>query len=169
MARIYAGIGSRKTPADILMNMTSGARQLAEAGWLLRSGHAHGADLAFEAGARERAEIHLPWPSYNDQYNYGAKYIVPIFTPEIVDIAKAHHPAWDRLSYGGRLMMYRNVTIILGSELQSHAEVVICWTPGARLVGGTAHGIRVAQAHGIPVFNLASKEQLEALNNYMNQ
>ena len=29
-----------------------------------------------------------------------------------------------------------------------------CWTPGGEAVGGTATAIKVATAHGIPVFNL---------------
>jgi len=49
----YAGIGSRKTPPDILALMEACAYKLARYGWNLRSGGAPGADQAFERGVAQ--------------------------------------------------------------------------------------------------------------------
>lgn len=158
---IYAGIGSRKTPVQVQNTMLSIARQLSPTGWLLRSGHADGADKAFERGATHK-QIHLPWPGYNNT-DTGGVYICPKPTVEICDIAATHHPKWDELKPAVKLLMARNVTIVLGEHLDAHAKMVVCWTPGGRLEGGTAHGIKVAQAFDIPVFNIARPEDQVAL------
>ena len=60
----YAGIGSRRTPDDVLEQMTQLAQELGKLGWTLRSGGADGADRAFQDGAEAvggRREILLPW------------------------------------------------------------------------------------------------------------
>ncbi len=154
---IYAGIGARSSPAPVQAQMKLIAEQLAPTGWLLRSGHADGADKAFERGANLK-EIHLPWKGYNKAPLSDPSYIIPRASQDVESIAAAHHPVWDRLTTAVKLMMCRNVTIILGSDLESHAKMVICWTPNAALVGGTAHGIRVANGFDIPVFNIADPE-----------
>ena len=151
---IYAGIGSRKTPVPVLNQMRLIAEQLSPTGWLLRSGHADGADKAFERGAVHK-EIHLPWQGYNNAPLSSLHHIVPKPTPEVVEIAAAHHPRWNDLSSTVKLLMCRNVTIILGSDLNTQAKMVICWTPNGALVGGTSHAIKVANGFDIPVFNIA--------------
>jgi hypothetical protein len=155
--KIYAGIGSRETPADILNAMTNIATKLSATGWLLRSGAADGADTAFETGALPQLrEIHLPWSGYNHRYvEHDAYCIVPPEDERVSRIAAQHHPVLHKLGRPVRAMMCRNVTIILGLDLKTPAKMVICWTPNGKLKGGTAQGIRVAEAFGIPVFNLA--------------
>lgn len=68
MKKMYAGVGSRKAPQEVLGLMERIARRLAVLGWMLRTGGAEGADQAFERGARAgggTAEVFLPWPGYN--------------------------------------------------------------------------------------------------------
>ena len=57
----YTGIGSRKTPKDILDVMVDIARKLEQRLYCLRSGGAEGADMAFESGVRSEywKEIYL--------------------------------------------------------------------------------------------------------------
>ena len=43
------------------------------------------------------------------------------------------------------------------------ADAVICWTERGRVSGGTGMTIRLARAHGIPVFNLAETEPAQAM------
>ena len=50
-ALVYAGIGARATPANMLADMTVVAGWLARTGWHLSSGGADGADSAFAGGA----------------------------------------------------------------------------------------------------------------------
>lgn len=164
---IYSGIGSRKTPVDVCLTMTRIAQQLEEQGWLLRSGHARGADQAFELGTNTM-EIHLPWAGY-EKAAYGYPYVISKPTERVAEIAARYHPKWSELSQAVKLLMCRNVTIVLGLDLNQPAKMVVCWTPGARLTGGTAHGIRVAQAFDIPVFNIADGEDQQRLCQFTSQ
>jgi hypothetical protein len=170
MTKLYAGMGSRETPAQALHWMTSIAVQLAETGWKLRSGNARGADQAFQRGAPTSGkEIHLPWNGYNHGMTNNPSYIVPTPTKQMVEIAAAHHPAWDRLTDTVKMFMLRNTSIVLGADLLSPVKMVICWTPGAQLKGGTAHAMRIASTFQIPVFNLASQEDQTRLCNYVGE
>ena len=47
----YAGIGSRETPSEILKLFENVGKFLAKKNFILRSGHAPGADISFENGA----------------------------------------------------------------------------------------------------------------------
>lgn len=165
---IYAGVGSRKTPPEYCRSMTEIARQLSPTGWQLRSGGAMGADLAFEKGAVHK-EIHLPWDGYNNARSNGTTHIVPRPTVEIADIAARYHPAWEKLNDTVKLLMCRNTTIVLGTDLASHAKMVVCWTEGGKLIGGTSHAMRVADAFGIPVFNIALPEDQVKLCKFVLQ
>lgn len=97
----YTGIGSRQTPPAALSYMTQFATDMAGRGYVLRSGHAPGADQAFERGANGKAQIFLPWASFeSDVPIMGDTFREP--TLEAAEIAAQHHPAWDRLRRGAR-------------------------------------------------------------------
>jgi hypothetical protein len=171
--RAYAGIGSRRTPAPILQLLTALASQLAERGYLLRSGHAPGADQAFERGAGSQAEIYLSWATFESAVACAASYVQPRPSPEAVQMAAAHHPAWDRLGRGPRSLHARNCHQILRRDLDDPAVFVVCWTPdGAtthpgRATGGTGQALRIAAAHRIPVFNLARPDHLDRVHAFI--
>ena len=57
--KYYTGMGSRRTPPNILAMMTHLARAFAHHGYTLRSGGAQGADSAFALGAGTKADIYL--------------------------------------------------------------------------------------------------------------
>lgn len=164
--RFYAGIGARKTPDNILATMLFGATQLKNMGFMLRSGHAIGADQAFERGADGYARIYLPWQKYNEDVPVKGNALVPDMAAYVREAA-IHHPYWDNLSQGTKKLMLRNLAVILGSNLNEPAEFVICWTPKGEAVGGTAHGIRIAEAHNIPVFNLFHPDCIHKLSDYL--
>lgn len=146
--RYYAGIGSRETPPEICGYMTALAAWLGSVGYVLRSGGCHeGADKAFELGAQ-------------------AKEIIKGFdsTPESEEIARRLHPAWHAVSNYARRLHGRNVQVVLGRNLDSPVDFVVCWTPGAQDIGGTRTGIVCARGKGIPVFNIADPAQAAALS-----
>lgn len=163
--RTYAGIGSRRTPPDMLRHMTRIALRLAEHGYCLRSGGADGADAAFEAGTGQR-EIFLPWRGFNNNPS-------PLFGPtdEAIAASAAVHPRWNALKEPARLLMGRNAHQVLGADLRSHVDFVLCWTPDgcssererSGETGGTGQAIALADRHGIPVFNLARPGALDRL------
>ncbi len=52
----------------------------------------------------------------------------------------------------------RNCFQILGYDLNSPSEFIICWTKSGKLVGGTAQGLRIAIKYNIKIYNLAIEE-----------
>ena len=155
--KTYAGIGSRNTPSQILRTMEQFARDAA--GWTLRSGAAYGADSAFERGA-ELTEIWLPWRGYNSHVSQS------IVTPAAIAMAAKFHPAWDRCSQGVRKLHGRNMHIILGDDLQTPVNFVVCWTVDGAITGGTGVALRCAIQHSIPIFNLALPGHLDAARGF---
>lgn len=154
----YAGVGSRQTPEKTLTLMTSLAGLLGKDGWILRSGHAIGADRAFEEGAD------------NTQRNRSLKLEKhkEIFTPKArlsaaaFKMAESIHPAWHNCDEYARACHARNCYQILGSDLATPVKFVLCWTScgseceddTSRSTGGTRTAIVLADRENIPVFNL---------------
>lgn len=159
---IYAGIGSRSTPPEVLAQMVAIGKVAAIDGWLLRSGHADGADQAFEEGcdyAHGEKEIWLPWRGFNGS---DSQFVLSTMTDDEQRL-RAHaiaadiHPAWNRCSVAARRLHARNVLQILGGDFNTPVDRVICWTPAGAVVGGTATALRLAQQHNIEIVNLANE------------
>jgi hypothetical protein len=155
----YAGIGSRRTPEDALILAQQAAEFLADRGWTLRTGHAPGADQAFERGAGRKAEVYLPWPSFEKGELLDADAIIDHPSQAAFNIAAAHHPHWGSLGRGGRALHARNVHQILGRECNDPVRFVLCWTPNGEEVGGTAQAMRIAKAYGVEIINLATERE----------
>ena len=144
----YTGIGSRETPINVLAHMTEIANKLQLRGYTLRSGGAEGADTAFENGSTLK-EIYLPWYKFNDNKSH-------LFSPtqEAFEMAGKIHPDWDKLSWGAQKLHARNVHQVLGKDLKTPSEFLVCWTKNGKESGGTATAIKLAKLHNILVFNL---------------
>ena len=157
--KAYAGIGSRETPDNILELMTDIAIKLEELGYTLRSGGANGADSAF-AKSVNRKEIFLPWRGFNGLVS---KYVGA--TDKAMQIAKEIHPAWNRCSIGAKKLHARNIHQILGWDMNpdTYSKFVICWTPNAKEVGGTATAIKLAKMHNIKIYNLSNQSDLKEI------
>lgn len=148
--------------------------RLAREGWTLRSGGARGADAAFETGHRrvtsDRLEIYLPWKNFNK--NESLLYTV---SPEALQVAAHHHPAWEACSVMAQKLHGRNAYQVLGPALDTPSAFLVCWTrDGAtnrqersRDTGGTGTAIEIADAHGVPVFNLARASALRDLEAWL--
>jgi hypothetical protein len=167
----YAGIGSRKTPPDMLAKMKRVAARLEKLGYTLRSGGADGADSAFAAGCGKK-EIYLPWDGFNGvKQESGHTRIVSEPSQDAEIIASLVHPAFGRLTAPVKKLMARNSHQILGHDLRTPVDFVVCWTPDgaesggerSRDTGGTGQAIALASMWGIPVFNLARGDALERL------
>jgi len=160
LSPFYTGVGSRKTPIHIMAIMKAIAEKHAALGYILRSGGAPGADVAFESGAGEKKNI------------FFAKHA----TKEAMAIAKTYHKAWDRVGDYARKLHGRNAFQVLGKELNSPSRGLICWTKDgcqcheARSIvtGGTGTAISIADAYEIPISNLGDGEQLEKWRKWVN-
>lgn len=146
MNKCYAGIGSRKTPFKILQLMTSIAKSLDDLGYVLRSGGAFGADTAFAKGAVNK-EIYTEKDSIIEAEN----------------IASKTHPAWYNCNRYARKLLGRNVLIVLGKDLKSPVDFVVCWTAEGKNIGGTGLTVSLARSNSIPVYNLVFKSDIEKL------
>lgn len=142
----YCGIGSRQTPGHILGLMVQVAEHLSSLGYQLRSGGAIGADTAFARGATDKV-IYRPEHA----------------TPESINMASQFHPAWDKCNDYARKLHGRNALIIMGDDLSSPVDLVVCYTNLGQLIGGTALGIRIANYYGIPVLNMGIPSHLERI------
>ena len=151
MTTTYAGIGSRQTPPEILAKMTSMAEEAEKQGHILHSGGAKGADTAFSNGVKS---------IYNKRIFTVSSLDRCISKQLALDIAKIHHPAWDRCSDYARLLHARNALIVLGINLNQPVEYIICWTPGGATTGGTGTALRMARTYNIPIINLAISEKI---------
>ena len=112
-----------------------------------------------------------------DQYNIRRstlprKHLATVRNKDLISeterIASEVHPAWDRCNEWARGMHSRNCHQILGYDLQSPVDAVICWTPDGAVVGGTATVIRIAMKYNIPVFNLGVPDKESVLNDIKN-
>lgn len=171
MQRIYTGIGSRETPSDILDLMNRIAVVLNDMGFTLRSGHAPGADQAFENGCAAtcgKMEIFLPWEGFENAPRNDPRYLTVIH-PEAEPIAKQFHPAWDRCSQGAKKLHTRNVHQVLGADLSTKSDFIVCWTKDGKREGGTGQALRLAEYLHIPIFDLAVEGMLEELEAFIKE
>lgn len=147
----YAGIGSRETPEGVLDLFIKVAEYLAKKKFILRSGGAKGADLAFEKGCNNVngiSEIYLPWNGFE-----GSKSKLIVKGCKAFEIAEQYHPYWNNLSQGARKLQARNTHQVLGWKLNEPSDFIICWTKNGSGSGGTGQALRIAKAYNIPVFD----------------
>lgn len=163
--KVYAGVGSRKTPEDVLDKMREFAYHAAKRGWILRSGAAEGADLAFEQGcndAQGKKEIFLPWPKFN---GHQSPYNAP--TPGAVRVAAEVHPTWKFLRRPAQMLVARNMHQVMGPHMREAVNCLVCWTPDgcesfetySRTTGGTGTAIAIASLNNVPIFNLKNPDR----------
>lgn len=164
--KFYTGIGSRRTPEDVQDFMSCLASMLnVSYGYTLRSGHAIGADWAFEQGAKDNAHIYLPWKGFGTK-PYKDDPGRPILgTPIVADSFEltTHTELYDEVcrrlnrensyfSRAVRMLTYRDMHQVIGHEERIvKSDFVVCWTDAP---GGTHYAIEAANIHGIPVYNI---------------
>lgn len=169
--KFYAGIGSRETPGEILSIMTALASKLEKYGWILRSGHADGADMAFEKGCTKN-EIYMPWRGFNNAaldfgiYNWTKGQLQEAEKHVRTVIADDH---WNNMTQGARKLHLRNFRQVFGTDMINPSKFIVCWTKDGKPIGGTRTAILLAQKHGIPVHNLAIKSELDKICNYLKK
>jgi hypothetical protein len=163
MIKTIAGIGSRETPPNILDEMTKIGRWCKLNNVLLRSGHAEGADYAFELGAQEQCIAYIPWKGFNDKLKSKAKLYVPTFTDDLMKSVVKFHPTPEKLSFGVQKIMARNACQILGRDMKDHSQAVVCWTKDGKDTGGTGQALRIAAHYKVPILNMQRPEFATAI------
>jgi len=173
---IYTGIGNRRfVPGQVIRSMIWLAEVMSDRGYTLRSGAAYGSDAAFEEGCdnvKGQKEIYLPWKGFNDHQS-------ELYEPpkRAFDLAKEHHPYWNRLSQTEKCFHARNTQQVLGELVYEPSDFVLCWTPDGcesdetrtKETGGTGQAISVASTRGIPVFNLKNDDAMDRLVEFLKE
>jgi len=160
----YTGVGSRKTPGNIMKLMIKIAKKMAMNNIILRSGGADGADSAFEAGC-------------NDMKGPKEIYLANQCTIKAMAIAKQFHHAWNACSEYARKLHGRNAFQVLGVNLNMPSRLLICWTPDgceyhetrSRKTGGTGTAISIAEHYKVPIYNLFNKKQQDFWLDWINK
>ena len=162
MNKLYAGIGGRNTPPEVCEEFTRIAYRLMQLGYTLRSGGANGADAAFEEGTGKYVpqEIWLPWEGFN---NTDSLLILENPIPQsVIAIAEEIYDRWDSTNEAVRKLHARNVYQILGHDLHTPVDFVVCWTDRPNTdTGGTQFGIHLAKQYNIPVYNFDCDDDRE--------
>lgn len=175
----YTGVGSRETPHEVCGVFTEVAMTLNHHGFTLRSGGARGADISFQIGVLDnKMEIYLP----EDGFNKNKANNVTIFDAfffenydEALYIAKNTHPNWSNCDSFARKAHIRNVYQVLGRDLKTPSDFLICWTKDAvtqidkitRDTGGTSTAIKLALLNNVPVFNVACDDSVDSFVQFM--
>lgn len=157
--RFYTGIGSRETPSEILKYFIRLGKYFAKQGLVLRSGGAKGADKAFEVGCDSVAgkkEIYLPWKGFE-----GSNSQFVVNNSKAFEIAEKFHPNWQRLSIGAQKLQARNTHQVLGWDLKTPTDFIICWTKNGSGEGGTGQALRIANTYNIPIFDAGKYKDIE--------
>ncbi len=167
----FTSIGSRSIPDEIAKVMEEFVAIMTSRGYCYRSGGADGSDKKSEAGVKNNLkEVYLPWKGFNDSDSmlYTEK-----DSDDTIAIARDNHPAYDRLSDPIKRLMNRNVYQVLGLNLNTPSEFVICYTEDGckshltrtSKTGGTGLAISVASKRNIPIFNLGNDSDLTTIKN----
>jgi hypothetical protein len=180
-AQLYAGVGSRETPRQVLDSIEVVAARLAQGGWTLRTGMSPGADQAFYRGAvagHGRVELYLPRPAFETHARSPREgpnvFVLSEPTDAAHSLAARFHPSWTALSTDARHLRARDVHQVLGRDLLAPVALVLCWTRDGSVdgtgpcVGGTGQALRIAHHHGIAVLNLSRPEHIRQLSRYVN-
>lgn len=172
-------VGSRKiTDTDRYIIEVIG-RLLDKLGVQGASGNADGSDIEWDKHIF--VQHFLPWSGHksnkdsperhngdkNNQY-LSLNMCPPTLLEKARSIAADHHPGWDYLKRGARLMHTRNVFQALGVKLapETYADVTIFTSDVDRfgtVKGGTRTAVEISKSYGIPTFNLRNDSEFENL------
>jgi predicted NAD-dependent protein-ADP-ribosyltransferase YbiA (DUF1768 family)/alkylated DNA repair dioxygenase AlkB len=164
---MYAGVGSRSLGRSrpLARIATALAMRLERAGYGLASGGADGADRAFEKGVALAENKQIFRPGYDATKKLPDGYVVldgPI-VGQAAAVAGLVTSGWDVMSGPGRDLHTRNVFQVLGRDMKSPVEFVLA-IPSVNdtRTTGTRQTMAIAAANGIPVFDLTTREGLNA-------
>lgn len=163
--KLYTGIGSRKTPASMLTNITNIAKSLDSMGYILRTGNAQGADNAFRLGTGKQTPcVYYPNPKDFD----------PTMWQRAKDIVSQYCTECDlyRMAPYVQNLLIRNMFQVTGSSLNSPTSMVICYSPVSdpcnKDGGGTRYACRYARDLNIPIYNLYNKRDTDVVMQIIN-
>lgn len=166
----YAVAGNKEAPLEILEKFKNIIRQLEAKGYTVRTG----CDGPIEEIADQIAskkELLLPWNTFNNKESKTSWTI-----ERAMHIAKAHHPTFDSVPKGVQKILAKNARLIMGDKMMSRAMFLVCWSEDGvedkklktGKTGFVGHTISIANAAGVPIFNLGNPEAEQRLQHFIN-
>lgn len=164
-----ACVGSREISAAEEKSMEIIGAFLARRKDFVLTGNALGSDQAFARGANSinpaQVELFLPWKTYESSAIVKGNILhLEEATAEEKYLAAHCHPAWARLNQAVQKLMTRNAMIVCRSRY-----VIARLNPNKQGGGGTGHGVRIAQALGLKVFDISKPEVLNHILNKIKE
>jgi len=112
-----------------------------------------------------------------EEYKSISKRYLKVTWSLATDIARKHHPIFDRLNIKTKRLLIRNTFQILGLDLQSKSDLVLCYTKDGvehgdlttRETGGTGTAIRIATSYSVPIFNLGNERRNKELMKFVEE
>ena len=163
MSKIVTGIGSRDIPEPFNTWLRDVATYLKSKGCILRSGGAKGSDRIFQdvfENSNADMEIYIAWNGFEGLYANG-KNIILADHPNCKEYTLKYHPNPSYLSVGAFKLMNRNAHQVLGYDLKTPTDIVVCYTQGGKIKGGTSQAIRMAMDYNIPIVNIGGEKSYE--------
>jgi hypothetical protein len=169
--KAYAGVGNRDTPSDILEEMSNIARGLSKLGYVVRTNGSDVPGNTFESNS-DKIELFLPWKNFNKKKS---RYATP--TDEAFEVAKRYSVVFDTLPRHVQALIACNSNVVLGENLRDPVLFVLCWTPDGvessknctARTGIMSQAIKIADTHGIPVFNLQNTTSRTRLKEFLQK
>lgn len=179
----YAGIGSRKTPAEVLEEMQKIAEKLESSGYKLQTGYKkrkgsiveeEGADKAFSSGVKKPANKELFGP---DMVNDTAMRVAYEIHSDLGDMANYTYKKWvdevgeakaREYAEGTKNLQARNTFQVFGRNLDTPVDFVLFYAEekegDLRPKGGTGQAVEMARRKGIPTINMKNSNWRKELD-----
>lgn len=176
--KYFTLVGSRQTSQDSQIILRELSKQLLKLGYIGRSGAAKGADECLEVASFvtgiPNVEIYLPWGGFQERVADDIHYInaQTLSNYEQARILAAQiHGGFRYCSFGAKSLHTRNVYQVLGRDLSTPSDLVVCCAPpdtsGKGVIGGTRTAVKLAKNLNIPtlnVYGLCEEDSREKLN-----
>ncbi len=139
---------------------------IAGKGWFVASGNAEGADYGYAQGANlvnpKQVILYPPQEYHNRKHIVEGNRVTWTAKPEWTEVARAHHPIYDRLDPYVQGLMDRNAGIL------SRATRCIAWLDhNEPNFGGSGHGWKIAATMNIPRLDLSQVKSFEEIKNFL--
>ncbi len=184
----YTGVGSRETPDHICRLMKDIAAVAAIRGYTGRSGGADMADDAFETGFLAVADslaidndaefdVYLPWKRFNGRFapkHHRHNLILPGANEfDAEQIMKTVHPIYKsggRLHGGALALHTRNVYQVLGHNLETPSEFLVCYSEPTKdgVKGGTNTAWQLGLRYGAECYNLYNPFDIQRIKEFLD-
>lgn len=183
---VYAGIGSRETPKDVLELMTKAATWLEGKGYKLQTGYKRkqangklveeGADKAFSDGTKNK-ELFGP-----DMANAKTRSVAEEIHPNLKGMWSSVYNKWvskvgkdkaTEYADGAIGLQERNTFQVFGAKLDTAVDFVLFYAEETknpmRPKGGTGQAVEMARRKGIPTINMANKDWRKELTKVISE